>query len=394
MYNLDQVETEIYQISPQFTIAESYHKKLESLKSKTQPEGYNSIYENEKNKEITESKLKSQKNNLRDKPKKKEFDKKLCPGVLITNEEFNGFHFNQNVNEAELKFGEFNLDEKETQKYLNQINCDLKKFQLRLKNGSIYIGYMDSDWNMAGYGILIKSDGTKYEGTFKNNSFWGKGRIIDAQGNCYEGEFKSNKPNGYGKLIKKNGATYIGQWKNNKQHGEGEEIFPDGSRYVGPFFLGNKNGYAKMNWPDGSSYEGNFSNNNFEGMGTYRWKDGRKYKGYWKDKKMEGIGFYEWPDKIRYYGQFHNDMKNGFGILISSRDKKYEGEWRNGKQNGYGIVYDGNQVEFAFFKKGTKEYSLNIDENQEIYKNLIFEINKLKQHENFKSEHLTENIPS
>ena len=365
--------------------AVSYRRRFEMIKSEMHANNEFLTNDSEDEDNDPDIKVKAKENanlNLDTKSTPEEFEEKLCPGIPITQEELQKMQLNENVYQAESKLTKFILDEKEILKYLKQYNCELRKFQLRYKNGSIYVGYMDGNWQREGYGILLLNDGSKYEGTFKNNKFFGKGRLIKSIGEYYEGEFKNNKANGFGKLVKKNGAIYVGYWKNDKQQGKGEEIFPDGSRYEGSFFIGNKNGYGKISWLDGSSYEGEFRNNYFEGKGTYRWKDGRIYTGEWKDKKMEGIGYFEWPDKKKYFGQYFNDMKNGFGIYICNSNK-YEGEWRNGKQNGYGIITDEHEVRFAFFKKGREEYPLDLNENHAIFENLNLEIDKLKQHEGY-----------
>lgn len=44
------------------------------------------------------------------------------------------------------------------------------------------------------------SNGTFFEGEFKNNKLNGQGKITYNNGTVYEGEFKDNKFNGQGKI--------------------------------------------------------------------------------------------------------------------------------------------------------------------------------------------------
>lgn len=59
-----------------------------------------------------------------------------------------------------------------------------------LKDGSIYHGQWNLDCQKHGYGILVRNDGSKYEGFFLNDAINYKGRYIEAQGTFYyEGMF-------------------------------------------------------------------------------------------------------------------------------------------------------------------------------------------------------------
>ena len=52
------------------------------------------------------------------------------------------------------------------------------------------------------------SDGSKYEGTFKDDQISGKGRLIHPKGDYYEGEFENNKANGLGKYVGFHGNSF------------------------------------------------------------------------------------------------------------------------------------------------------------------------------------------
>ena len=96
-----------------------------------------------------------------------------------------------------------------------------------------------------GYGIEKCSDGSIYEGDFKNNFRHGKGTlIIDKTGvQKYIGEFKNDKISGKGKYIRNEYKEYIGEWENNQVSGYG--MLRDGNIIHFGFFLRDKkNGYG------------------------------------------------------------------------------------------------------------------------------------------------------
>ena len=70
---------------------------------------------------------------------------------------------------------------------------------------------------------MALSDGSNYEGDFKNNKREGKGKQIDeAEGSTYEGDWKDGMRNGQGKITFKDGSTYEGGWYEDNKHGEGK----------------------------------------------------------------------------------------------------------------------------------------------------------------------------
>lgn len=302
-----------------------------------------------------------------------------CPGKLLSDVEVEKIKIKDKVLETEKLIGQFIIDEKEVLKFLEDYKYKLKKFQLEYQDGSIYIGYVDPNWEREGYGIFLLTDGSKYEGTFRKNKMSGRGRLIGAKGDYYEGEFEDDKASGFGKYVNKDGGIYIGYWKYDKQDGRGEELFADGSQYEGFYENGLKHGKGKFTWTDGSIYEGDFNRNIIEGVGTYRWRDGRIFKGEWKFNKMEGNGIFVWPDKKKYIGQYKNDKKSGFGIFIWPGGKKYEGEWLEGKQHGFGVLTFSNVRKCGIWKEGQKEHWINSSECMEQFRTISQEIKKLTE---------------
>lgn len=284
------------------------------------------------------------------------FDLKYCPGKVI---EIESVVLLPEVKKAELSLTEFIIEEKELLKYFESYPFKLKHFQLEYPNGIKYNGYYGPEWTKEGFGILINSDGSKFEGMFNNNLCEGRGRLILNKGDYYEGEFSQDKANGYGKYVSTEGEIYLGYWMNDKQHGRGELILKDGSRYEGNFANGMKSGKGRLSWPDTSYYEGDFVSNYFEGYGSYYMRNGKIFKGEWKRGKMEGVGIFIWPEGKKYIGTYHQDKKNGYGIYIGKDGKKYEGQFKNGKQHGIGLITDGGNTLLFLYQKGKKMKWLN-----------------------------------
>ena len=54
-------------------------------------------------------------------------------------------------------------------------------------------------------------------------------------GEVYTGEWRGAKAAGYGRIVRPDGSTYEGQWTSDAAHGEGTETYPDGSWYRGGY---------------------------------------------------------------------------------------------------------------------------------------------------------------
>ena len=79
-------------------------------------------------------------------------------------------------------------------------------------------GQYQGNWNKKtkqrhGYGICIWSDGSIYQGFWKNDKPNGRGRRIFVDTDVYNGTFKDGKMDGEGEYINDDGSTYKGQWK-------------------------------------------------------------------------------------------------------------------------------------------------------------------------------------
>ncbi|RZK01893.1 MAG: molecular chaperone Tir, partial [Flavobacterium sp.] len=84
-------------------------------------------------------------------------------------------------------------------------------------------------------GAIHYSNGSYYEGEWKEGDCHGKGKLIYADGGIYEGSFKKGEPDGKGKIQYVGGDHYDGQWKAGKRKGKGTYTRSDGFYRVGTF---------------------------------------------------------------------------------------------------------------------------------------------------------------
>ena len=61
--------------------------------------------------------------------------------------------------------------------------CERKP--ILLSDGSIYKGQWGKEGKRYGYGILIRNDGSKYQGYWENDQINGYGRYIEGTGSFY-----------------------------------------------------------------------------------------------------------------------------------------------------------------------------------------------------------------
>ncbi len=147
------------------------------------------------------------------------------------------------------------------------VEVELRK-SVEYENSAIYYGEWEKTGNKRhGRGIQVWTDGSRYEGYWKEDKANVKGKLIHSDGDVYEGDWLDDKAHGYGVYTHIDGAKYEGNWKDDKQDGKGKE-----------------------SWPDGRRYEGEYKNDKKEGYGIFEWTDGKKYRGNWLNGKQNGEG--------------------------------------------------------------------------------------------------------
>mmetsp|Transcript_39504 Transcript_39504/g.60303 ORF Transcript_39504/g.60303 Transcript_39504/m.60303 type:complete len:270 (+) Transcript_39504:88-897(+) len=196
---------------------------------------------------------------------------------------------NEQTRQAEERFGKFEFDDEDPS------GLEVKG-PIELNEEAVYLGQWSKQGLREGRGTQIWSDGSKYEGYWKDDAANGRGRLIHSNGDCFTGEWKNDKAHGQGQYEHLEGAHYTGSWREDCQHGTGVEIYPDGSKYEGSHAYGKKHGNGTYIWADQRKYEGEWKASKMHGKGTFTWPDGRKFVGEYSEDKKKGYGEFFWPD--------------------------------------------------------------------------------------------------
>ncbi|BCD86510.1 hypothetical protein PSm6_29170 [Pseudomonas solani] len=195
-----------------------------------------------------------------------------------------------------------------------------------------------------GNGHMTYGDGTLYEGGFKANQFNGEG-TLSREGMVYSGTFRDDRYHGQGKLTLPDGSSYQGQFKRGEQTGRGVRTDADGSRYSGPFKAGQLDGEGDYQGADGGFYSGGFKGGLFDGKGRYQNAEGSVWSGQFKGGSLTGKGEYKGADGELYTGAFRNWRYQGEGSLSLADGSRYEGGFAAGRYAGKGTLTlaDGGQ---------------------------------------------------
>lgn len=234
----------------------------------------------------------------------------------------------------------------------------------------------------------IYPDG-KYIGDFLDGKRHGKGKFIFSDGSYWEGDWKDDAFTGQGRYIA-NHTQYEGQFLNGKYHGHGRKVYVDGSIYEGNWYQGVRQGTGRLTFRDGNYYEGSFSNNKRHGRGSVynelgtiiesgSWEYGKKISNRTdiKSSKQSSVAgkanaieikfktrhFYQnktYSDGRVYEGELKDGAPHGQGKMTWPNGSFYNGSWRNGQIDGHGeyhstndgTIYVGEFEENARYGKG------------------------------------------
>ena len=99
-----------------------------------------------------------------------------------------------------------------------------------------------------------------YIGDTQNGKKQGKGKLLFSDGSYYEGDFKDDLYTGVGTLHLKE-YRYVGEFFNGKKQGKGKiEYFAEKKVYEGEFMDDLPSGFGKEIYENGVIYEGFFMN--------------------------------------------------------------------------------------------------------------------------------------
>lgn len=144
------------------------------------------------------------------------------------------------------------------------------------------------DQNKNGFGRTVYSNGTIYEGNFKDGAADGFGTIRYKDGSVYRGEIRMGELHGRGSLQYAGGTVYEGDFQNDTFQGKGRMVYASGTVYEGDFQNGSPQGYGKYIFTNGARYEGEVRNGRFHGKGCLTYADGTAKKGYFENDEYKG----------------------------------------------------------------------------------------------------------
>ena len=214
--------------------------------------------------------------------------------------------------------------------YFINDNIDISKnSKITYKNGNIYYGLINNDYNKNGIGELKFYNGNIYDGNWKNDLKNGKGKYYYTNESIFEGEWENDKIINGIFYSDKSDYEIIKKKKNEVENENLEEVFKKrlikGIIYGGHFINESLNGKGIYIIPNEYCYIGEFINNKKNGIGRIINIDGIIYTGEWKDDKKEGFGNIIYLNKDNYIGNWKNDKIEGKGIYMFQNGKFIEG---------------------------------------------------------------------
>lgn len=120
------------------------------------------------------------------------------------------------------------------------------------------------------------------------------------EGSRYEGEFRNGLKHGNGTFTWPNRECYKGSFYKDNRHGRGTYFWPDGSQFMGKFYLNHKEGYGIHLFPDGTIFKGLYHANERLGPGVMSYPNARQDVGLW---------YHQWLLR------FCTSVKGGFTLM-------------------------------------------------------------------------------
>ena len=123
---------------------------------------------------------------------------------------------------------------------------------------------MHREWlNGKKHGLAVSTDaiGNSFKSMWENDN-----RFIGYVGDRND----IGERHGQGAEFYSDGSLYDGTWKNDVKDGMGNVIYSNGLIFEGSFVDGVRNGDATITWPDGKKFNGIFKNDKGDGVITGR----------------------------------------------------------------------------------------------------------------------------
>lgn len=203
----------------------------------------------------------------------------------------------------DITFSNLSKNETRNNEFFKKNDIDLQEVKIKDFDCGRYTGILIND-KREKIGIMEYTNGSRYEGEWKNDQKNGKGIFISSNYNRgrritglrYEGDFKNDKIAGWGVGIYTNGDKYEGEWFENKQYGRGVVRYRTGGVYDGEWKRGRFNGFGIYYLRNGEKYEGKFVNSKYHGYGKYTHINGEVLEGVFNNDHPTGNCILHKPD--------------------------------------------------------------------------------------------------
>jgi hypothetical protein len=191
--------------------------------------------------------------------------------------------------------------------------------RIEYNNGDVYEGDVqphDGEFVFCGNGTYTQASGHVRNGMWNKGKFTGVGEKLYQNGTLYQVcrcEIH----------LDTNGTLYQGEFRNGKLHGKGKYTFNTGDVAEGQFVNNKFTGYGTL-VTDSIIRTGNFVESQLRGQGTVIQRStGLKREGIWDDFTLvSGVGGYKEYNRV-YHGQWRNNQYNGKGVLVVQNPTQY-----------------------------------------------------------------------
>jgi len=215
-------------------------------------------------------------------------------------------------------------------------------------------------------------DGTSYVGPCLAGAVphGPRGLLVESNGTRYEGGFDRGQRVGVGLVTLENGVAYEGHFAYPQGHrdGQGRIVVPENlheevglASYTGQYFGGTRQGVGKAVFSDGAEYVGSFRGNRRHGRGTMRESSGVVVTGDWEsDMLSSGDMEIRYTSGHLYSGRADAGIRRGQGILLEPGNLGhweilYDGEWQDDCFHGEGTFYGADGCYRGQFVAGSRE---------------------------------------
>ena len=258
-----------------------------------------------------------------------------------------------------------------------------------------------------GQGELTWSDGTKYEGEWKDGEMDGKCSFImgkklseyfsaedkeagiklprgfSYEGQSFKGNCKNGLPHGWGISTLPNGWRYEGEFLNGYEHGQATEILPmlgivEGEYENGELVYGTISYRAtgekakQVAHYNFGTYVGEFSYYAPQGQGTFTYANGNKYVGSWDVGAEHGQGSTAYTNGDKHVGKYVYGSQIGLATMYYADGDKYQGGWKKGNKDGLGMTtYADGTIEKGSYRKGKFRKPIKSNRDKELLKEFL-----------------------